>query len=326
MKSMDEKRRQFIVGMTTIFGAAALDGFGLLKASSFQNETKPEKEVFSKALKDYPHIKDIFPSKDLESFFPIIADSCLEPKMDYLAKIPFLIELEVSKIWKESSFKSYSLSNSAAGGLQQFMALTARDVGLKVADSPEIQNLNSIISSYRDIQRNIGIKKQELHNLVGSSNNGLTQNEINDINRLRAEIGELNKKLPEAYITLRNAKTEYVNKVTNMTREQLMEFDARFVPELAIPAGVKYMVKGIIECQKSFGGSIEMNVWRGVAAYNSGIEQTKRSDGLPYIQETVNYTRKVISDLTKALELKSAYSTGDMAIIIQTKKRLGVSI
>lgn len=320
---MDGTRRKFITSITAIFGTAAMDGFGLLKLSALQAESSIQVAP-SRSLKDYPHITDVFPSKDLESFFPIIVDACLDPKWDLLTKIPFLIELEVSKIWKESSFKLYALSNSAAGGLQQFMIPTARDMGLKVVDSPESQNLNLSISNHRNLQKDIGAKRQELYNIVESGSGKLTQSQINEINRLRAEIGELNEKRSEAYEIMVKAKTEYINKISSMTREQLIEFDARFVPELAVPAGVIYIAKGIFECQKFFGGSIEMNTWRGLAAYNSGLERTKQSEGLPYIQETVNYTRRVISDITKMLELKYAYSTEDPEIINKTKNRFRI--
>jgi hypothetical protein len=88
--------------------------------------------------------------------------------------------------------------------------------------------------------------------------------------------------------------------------------------------GVKHIVRDIMECRDFFGGTVEMNVWRGIAAYNSGLERTKKWEGLPYIQETVHFTRNVISDLTKALELKHAYSTKDEALIAKTKMRIGL--
>ena len=79
-----------------------------------------------------------------------------------------------------------------------------------------------------------------------------------------------------------------------------------------------------MECKDFFGGTVEMNVWRGVAAYNSGLSRTKQWGGLPFIQETVHFTRKVISNLTKALEMKYAYSTGDKALVAKTKARIGL--
>jgi hypothetical protein len=65
-----------------------------------------------------------------------------------------------------------------------------------------------------------------------------------------------------------------------------------------------------------------MNAWRGVAAYNSGLERTKKWGGLPYIEETVHFTRKVLSDLTKTLELKHAYATKNTELIAKTKRRI----
>ena len=45
---------------------------------------------------------------------------------------------------------------------------------------------------------------------------------------------------------------------------------------------------------------------------------------MPLIQETVHFTRKVVSDLTKTLELKYAYSTRNPALIAKTKERIRV--
>jgi hypothetical protein len=109
-----------------------------------------------------------------------------------------------------------------------------------------------------------------------------------------------------------------------MTLSQRKRSDARFVPEVVIPAGVRHIVRDIMECRDFFGGPVEMNVWRGIAAYNSGLERTKKWEGLPLIQETVHFTRKVLSDLTKMLELKYAYSTKDPALIAKTKARIRV--
>lgn len=319
---MDEKRRQFIISMATIFGAASLDGFGLMNLSAMQAESN--NAVLSKDLKDYPHITDIFPSDRLPSFFPIVVEACSDPAKNYFSELPFIIELEVCTIWKESSFRWNVVSNSGAGGLVQFMPPTAGDVGLKVLDSPEIQKLNIALSEYRKLNSDITAKRQELHNLAVTGSVELTQDTIAKINVLRAEIGELSKKRSVAYQTLTDTKAEYIKKIESMTEQQLIEFDARFVSKLAVPAGIGYLVKGIKECQKSFGGSIEINVWRGLAAYNSGLRRTRENEGFPFIEETVRYTRNIISNLTKSLELKHAYSTKDANLIAQTKSRLGI--
>ena len=123
---------------------------------------------------------------------------------------------------------------------------------------------------------------------------------------------------------MKSAKAEYKKKIRGMPPIQRGRFDARFVPELLIPAGVKHVVRDIMECKDFFGGPVEMNVWRGIAAYNSGLERTKKWEGMPYIQETVHFTRNVLSDLTKTLELKQAYSTKDAALIAKTKIRIGL--
>ena len=322
---MDEKRRQFIAGMAAIAGAVGLDGFGLLKASSaLQSASEATIHRPSRNIKDYPHITDVIPSKDMKLYFSMIVDADPDSETNYLPKIPFLIELEVSKIWSESLFEWDALSNAGAAGLQQLMESTARGFGLTVARSPELQKLNSAMSEYRRLRENVIAKRQELHRVVESGSGKITGASLVKLNGLRTDLGNLYTKRAAAYRSLKSAKAGYVTKIRGMTVEQRKRSDARFVPELVVPAGVEHIVRDIMECKDFFGGPVEMNVWRGLAAYNSGLERTKKWVGLPYIQETVHFTRNVLSDLTKALELKYAYSTRDAALIAETKKRIGL--
>ncbi|MFC1716401.1 hypothetical protein ACFL6S_22205 [Candidatus Poribacteria bacterium] len=320
---MDEKRRQFIAGMAAIAGAAALDGFGLLRASSAnQSPAKTPAARPSRDIKDYPHITDVIPSRDMKRYFPTIVDACYAPKGDYISKVPFIIELEVSKIWSESLFEWDALSNVGAGGLQQLMEGTARDFGLTVAKSPEITKLNSAISEYKKLRTEIISRRQELHKLVETGSDKIAGARLVKLNKLRVDLASLYTKRSAAYRKLRAEKANYVGKINSLTAKQREQFDARFVPELLIPKGVEHIVRDIMECKDFFGGSVEMNTWRGVAAYNSGLGTTKKWGGLPYIEETVHFTRKVLSDLTKTLELKHAYATKDAALIAETKRRI----
>ena len=323
---MNEGRRQFIAEMAAIAGVAALaDGLGLQRvASAIQSASRTSVSKLSRNIKDYPHIIDVIPSRDMGRYFPTIVDACSSPETDYLSKIPFLIELEVSKIWSESRFEWDALSVAGAAGLQQLMESAAKDFGLAVAKSPELLKLNSAISEYKQQRDHIVSKREELHKVVETGSSKITGTALGRVNKLRAELGSLYTKRAAAYRRLKSAKTVYVAKIRGMTLSQRKLSDARFVPEVVIPAGVRHIVRDIMECRDFFGGPVEMNVWRGIAAYNSGLERTKKWDGLPLIQETVHFTRKVLSDLTRTLELKYAYSTKDPALIAKTKARIRV--
>jgi len=321
---VNEKRRQFITGMAAIAGAAALDGFGILKASTtaLQSSSKAPVAKPSRNLKDYPHITDVIPSRDMKLYFPIIVDACSAPRTDYISKVPFIIELEVSKIWSESLFEWDALSNVGAGGLQQLMEHTARDFGLPVAKSPELAKLNATISEYKKLRQGIISSRQELHKLVETGSSKIAGAKLVKLNKFRVDLAALYTKRSAAYKKMKAAKVKYVAKINSLTPKERAKFDARFVPKLLIPQGVKHIVRDIMECKDFFGGSVEMNTWRGVAAYNSGLERTKKWGGLPYIEETVHFTRKVLSDLTRTLELKNAYATKDEALIAKTKQRI----
>ena len=190
--NVDRNRRRFIAGMAAIAGATALDGFGLLRASRALGSAPISSVVRpSRDIKDYPHITDAIPSKDMPRHFPVIVDACSNPKADYLSKIPFLIELEVSKIWSESRFEWDALSNAGAGGLQQLMEETARGFGLTVAPSPELSSLNSSISMHKQFRESIASKREELHESVESGNGSITKASLDSINKLRPELGDL---------------------------------------------------------------------------------------------------------------------------------------
>ncbi|HET57434.1 MAG TPA: hypothetical protein ENN35_03210 [Deltaproteobacteria bacterium] len=322
---MDKTRRQFMTGAAAVTGVSLLDGIGLFKASaraaSAENVTgsKPSRE-----LKDYPHITDVIRSRDMKNYFHLIVDACANPGENYLSRVPFLIELEVAKIWSESRFEWDAVSSAGAAGLQQLMASTARDYGLPVAKSNEIEAFNAAIAAYRDIKTSVAAKRQKLYLLAESGTGVMNPALIEDITAARTELSQLEEKRTAAYRDLRAVKKAYVEKIRSMTEKEREKEDARFAPSIHIPVGVKHLVRNITECRKFFGGPVEMNVWRGIASYNAGLSRVKTWGGFPFIEETVYYTRNIVSDLTRSLELKYAYSTGDPALVAETRKRMGL--
>lgn len=320
---MNARRRHFIAGVAAAAGAAALDGFGIFRSSA---QARSAMEMIfdnpSRDIEDYPHIIDVIPSKDMKAYFPLIVDTCTDPDADYLSKVPFLIELEVAKIWSESRFEWAVVSDAGAVGLQQLMETTARGYGLTVAKSPESERLNLSISRYRKLRSSTAAKSQELCAAASSGTGNLTKKNMGSINSMRSELAELRAKRKTAYRNMNAAQKAYVNKFIGMSIEQRKETDARFVPELIIPAGVKHLVGNILACKEYFGGSVEMNVWRGIAAYNAGLQRVKRWGGLPFIEETVHFTREIVSNLTRSLEMKYAYSTNNPAVIAETSARI----
>jgi hypothetical protein len=322
---MNKERRKFLAEMVAIAGISAINGFGLLKASSALQAAPQQNKKPSMNINDYPHITDVLRSKNIETHFPLLASACADPKTNYLADIPFLIELEVCKIWKESLFEWDAISIVGAGGLQQLMDFTAKgDLGLTIADSAELKVFNSAIAENNRLSKELASKKQSLYTLVDAGSGDLTQDNITKINVIRKEISSLVEEKDKAYSKLKEAKSSYSNKIHLLKKEELSKFDARFIPEIAIPAGMKYIVDITMECKDYFGGPIEMNVWRGLAAYNAGPKTAKEWYGMPFIRETVLYTRDIIFNLSKMMELKYVYSTGDSNLIAKTKQKFGL--
>jgi hypothetical protein len=202
------------------------------------------------------------------------------------------------------------------------MESTAKDFGLTIAKTIELTKLNSTISEYGRLRSSVVAKRQELYELAESGSGDITKANLTKINNVRNDLRKLSAKRAAAYRNLKSAKHTYINKIHSLSVDQRKKTDARFVPELLIPVGVKHIVRDIMECKEFFGGPVEMNVWRGIAAYNSGLERTKTWGGLPFIEETVHFTRNVTFDLTRALEMKHAYSTKDPELIAKTRERI----
>lgn len=314
-----------MAGTAAVAGMSMLDGMGLFRtaarASSAARATDPNP---SRNLEDYPHITDVIQSRDMKNYFRLIVDACADPREDYLSRVPFLIELEVAKIWSESRFEWDAVSSAGAAGLQQLMASTARQYGIPVANSSELANFDAAIVRYRESKAEAAARRQQLYILSESGAGGMNPTLIERINEARIELEDLNKKRTAAYHNLQAAKDLYVETIRGMTENERGKKDARFVPAIHIPVGVKHLVGNITECRKYFGGPVEMNVWRGIAAYNAGLSRVKTWGGFPFIEETVYYTRNIISDLTRSLEMKYAYSTGNPALIAETRKRIGL--
>ena len=319
---MNKQRRKFLAEIVTIAGISAVDGFGLSRTSS-ASEPKPQqgKKEISRNLADYPHITDVVRSKNVNTYFPLLVSACADPNMNYLANIPFLIELEVCKIWKESAFEWDAISYAGAGGLQQIMDFTARGLGLVIADSTELREFNSASAENKRLEKEISSKGQSIYTLVNTGSETLAQDTIDKINDLRKEIGELSTKKELAYNRLREARSSYSGKIRSLSKDELLSFDARFVPEKAIPAGTKHITDIILACKNYFGGPIEINVWRGLAAYNAGLQSTKNGYGMPFIRETILYTRDIVFNLSKMMELKYVYTTNDSSLIANTKNK-----
>lgn len=309
--------------MAAVGGTSVLDGYGLLRtsagawATAFKADGNP-----SRRIEDHPHILDVIPSRDMHRYFSLIVDACAAPGTNYLAKIPFLTELEVAKIWNESRFEWDAVSVVGAAGLQQLMVATAREYGLVVVDTPELLEFERCIVDHGRLRSDSAVTRQKLYRLVESDGGSISEQTVERMNALRSELAEIDTKREKAYQDLLAARKTYIEKIHALNVDSRRTTDGRFVPEECVPVGVKHLAKGILECKRFFGGPVEMNVWRGIAAYNSGLSRVKTWGGLPFIEETVYFTRNVVSDLTRVLEMKYAYATGDPAIIAETRARI----
>ena len=59
-------------------------------------------------------------------------------------------------------------------------------------------------------------------------------------------------------------------------------------------------------CVDRFRGSVRHNVLRGLAAYNAGLDQVFKFDGMPFIFQTVDYVRKIMAMYDQLIDMRKA--------------------
>ena len=222
-------------------------------------------------IEQYRYILNRF---SIESFLPIIVEACHEQQSVF----PLEPEVEVSLIRQESLFNPNAISLAGAVGIAQFIPETARnEYGMKVY----------VTDDYTE-----GVRLRKLfleENRKVSAALGNNHFKLVERHKLRAD--ELDKQMETRFVRY---KIDLERQIEGTTLAERIALDQRLDPELAIRNGVRHLAEVCRACADRFGGSVRHNVLRGLAAYNAGLGQVFKFDGMPFLFQTIDYVRKIM--------------------------------
>lgn len=198
----------------------------------------------------------------------------------YIFDIP--PEFHIGMLQQESSFDPDAVSPAPAIGIAQFMYYTAKGMGMKVysqGDFPELyQKENEIKLLNRE-----ATKAAELA--------------MSDYRNNRFNVLQEHKLAADALIKEREALRYQIYRfyMENLGRID----DERKNPDVAVPMSFRHLAESARWADKEYRGRPAHSIIRALAVYNSGYGNVRKGNGLPFIQETINYTRNIMINADK---------------------------
>jgi len=222
-------------------------------------------DEFQLEYADYGNLIESEP--EVEPYLPIVRNSVHRYRHIYPVD-PLLV---LALIKHESNFQERALSPMGAAGLMQFIPSTARSIGLSpvISGNDYERGKSARRSSYDLLSRAIRQMKEGQFSLMKDSTE-----------RWRNISRKANRLLNAYEETIRRTISEKSN-------EQLKRIDQRFVPSLAIPAGVKYLSKMLDRRNGDFREAL--------SAYNAGPANVGKYGGIPPFEQTVRYQNRIIN-------------------------------
>ena len=227
----------------------------------------------------YRYILDRY---EISTLLPIIVDECRRQQEVF----PLEPEVEVAKLRQESLFNPSAISLAGAVGVAQFIPETA---------SGEFGMTVFVTADYTE---GVRLRKE-----LGEENRqvaaALRENKFKLLEKHKLQADELSKQVDERFLRY---KKDLESKIVGTTTAARSAIDQRLDPELCIRNGVRYLASLCRASSDRFHGSTRHNVLRGLAAYNAGLDQVLKFDGIPFIFQTVDYVRKIMVMYDQLLE------------------------
>ena len=219
----------------------------------------------------YAYILKRFP---IEEILHVIVEAC----STHQSVFPLEPEVEVALLRQESLFNPSAISLAGAVGIAQFIPETARDeYGMKVLVTEDYTEGVRLRKRFLDENRKVSA--------------ALRENDFEKVKRHKLRTDELGKETETKFVRY---KIELESLIIGTSASERMAIDQRLDPELAIRNGVRHLAEVSRACSDRFGGSVRHNVLRGLAAYNAGLDQVFKFDGMPFLFQTVDYVRKIM--------------------------------
>jgi hypothetical protein len=233
------------------------------------------------AFDQYRYILDRYAIQD---FLPIIVDECRRQQEVF----PLEPEVEVAKLRQESLFDPAAISLAGAVGIAQFIPETAsEEFGMKVYVTPDYTNGVALRKELAEENRQVSA--------------ALRDNKFKLVEQHKLRADALSKRVDEHFIRY---KKDLESKIAGASAAERAAVDQRLDPERCIRNGIRYLAGLCRTCSDRFHGSVRHNVLRGLAAYNAGLDQVLKFDGMPFIFQTVDYVRKIMVMYDQLMETR----------------------
>lgn len=225
----------------------------------------------------------------IQDFLPIIVDECQRQQ----AVFPLEPEVEVAKLRQESLFRPDAISLAGAVGIAQFIPTTAQE------------RFGMTVYVTKDYTDGVDFQKQFLAEtrLVDAA---LRENTFKLVQQHKLQADKLGKLAAENFLRY---KQDLEARIANASQAERAALDQRFDPDLCIRNGVRYLAEMCRACADRFKGPDRHNILRGLAAYNAGLDQVFKFDGIPFIFQTVDYVRKIMTIYDQLIEAKGAVTS-----------------
>ena len=223
------------------------------------------------SFEQYRYILDRYP---IEAFLHIIVDECQRQQHVF----PLEPEVDVAKLRQESLFDPNAISPAGAVGIAQFIPETAQEqYGMKVYVTEDYTEGVKLRKRFLEENRKV--------------RDALRDNKFTLVKKYKRRADKLGKQTETRFVRY---KIDLEGQIAGTSLAERAALDQRLDPELSIRNGIRYLTEVCRACSDRFGGSIRHNVLRGLAAYNAGIDQVFKFDGMPFLFQTVDYVRKIM--------------------------------
>lgn len=216
----------------------------------------------------YPSFQSVIDEEpDAEPYLPIVRDA-VRSTVDTHPVDPLLV---LALIKHESAFRRGAISYVGAAGPMQFIPSTARNMSLEPVFTNEAYD-----------------KGTEIHgDAYGHLSEAVSLMKDGHYERMKPNVTEWKTLSTRSEVLLNAYEQTLRQRTEGKSPEELKSIDQRFVPSLAVPAGVRYLSRML--------SARDGDIREALSAYNAGPGNVNRYNGIPPFNQTVNYQNRIIN-------------------------------
>jgi hypothetical protein len=210
-------------------------------------------------------------------------ETILRANHNYRTIFDIPVEFHIALINQESKFDPNAVSYASALGIAQFMRETAKGMGLRVYSKelfPEIEKA----------ENRLAVVAKETNKLWDLVMVNLKSNNFDKMISLKLEY---DKSRSERATLTENVAKMYKNNLEQMDDERIRE------PHRALDLSSRHISELGRHNETKYGGREAHSVLRAIMAYNCGQGNVNKGEGFPFIQQTVQYVRRIMLEADK---------------------------